>query len=94
MPVMHKGGSSRHRTLHSKGSQRQMETEARREHAYYYQLQVQLNVCQLEYGDFVLWAENGLAVERITRDTKFYEQNADSGTQKTCCKHRWYCKPT
>ena len=35
-------------------------------------------MCQLEYGDFVLWVENGLAVERITRDTTFYEQNADS----------------
>ena len=32
-----------------------------REHAYYYQVQVQLNVCKLEYGDFVLWTENGLA---------------------------------
>ena len=35
-------------------------------------------MCQLEYGDFVLWTENGLAIERITRDTTFYEQNADS----------------
>ena len=50
----------------------------KQEHACFYQVQVHLNVCQLEYGDFVLWTENGLAIERITRDTTFYEQNTDS----------------
>ena len=34
---------------------------------------IQLNVCKLEYGDFVLWTENGLAIERIICDTAFYE---------------------
>ena len=47
-----------------------------REHTYNYQVQVQLNVCNLEYGDFVVWTENGLTLERITRDQAFYENAA------------------
>ena len=42
-----------------------------REHAYYYQVQVQLNVCNVKYGDFILWTENGLAIERIIPDQPF-----------------------
>ena len=48
--------------------------ELQREHAYYYQVQVQLNVCNLSSGDFVLWTENGLAMERILRDPTFYAE--------------------
>ena len=47
-----------------------------REHAYYYQVQVHLNVCNVKYGDFVLWTENGLAIERIIPDSAFYEAAA------------------
>ena len=33
----------------------------------------QLNVCKLSYGDFVVWTEGGIAVERIFVDKTFYE---------------------
>lgn len=49
-----------------------------REHTYYYQVQTQLNVCGLEYGDFVVWSEGGVAIERIKRDREFYESAADN----------------
>ena len=39
--------------------------------AYYYQVQEQLDVCNVEYGDFILWTENGLAIERIIPDPAF-----------------------
>ena len=39
----------------------------------YYQVQTQLNVCNLPYCDFVVWTEGGSAVERITVDSTFYE---------------------
>ena len=39
----------------------------------YYQVQTQLIVCKLSYGDFVVWMEGGIAVERIFVDnTKLY----------------------
>ena len=46
----------------------------RREHLYYYQVQAQVNICDVEFGDFVLWTEDGIAVERIIRDCAFYEE--------------------
>lgn len=42
-----------------------------REHTYYYQVQTQLNVCGLEYGDFVVWSEGGVAIERIKEIESF-----------------------
>ena len=45
----------------------------KRDHTYYYQIQTQLNVCNLSYCDFVVWTEGDSAVERITVDNTFYE---------------------
>ena len=45
----------------------------KRNHAYYYQVQTQLNVCRLPYCDFVVWTESTIIQERITVDTEFYE---------------------
>ena len=45
----------------------------KRDHTYYYQVQTQLNVTKLPYCDFVDWTEGGIAVERITVDTTFYQ---------------------
>ena len=47
-----------------------------RNHSYYHQVQVQLNVCNVKYGDFVVWAESGIAIERIMQDRDFYESGA------------------
>ena len=45
----------------------------RRDYTYYYQVQIQLNVCNLPYCDFIVWTEGGSAVERITVESTFYE---------------------
>ena len=43
------------------------------DHAYFYQVQTQLNVCQLPYDDFVVWTKNGMTFERIPREIQFLE---------------------
>ena len=45
--------------------------------SYYQQVQVQLNVCNVKYGDFVVWTESGIAIESIMPDRDFYESGAD-----------------
>ena len=54
--------------------QKDGEWSLKRSHTYYYQVQTQLAVCKLMYGDFVVWTENGIAVERIMFDNTFYEE--------------------
>ena len=44
----------------------------KRDHSYYYQVQMQLHVCKLSYGDFVVWSKNGILMERIFRDAEFF----------------------
>ena len=43
------------------------------DHTYLYQVQTQLNVCQMPYADFVVWTKNGMTFERIPRETQFLE---------------------
>lgn len=43
-----------------------------RTHAYYYQVQGQMAVCELDYSYFVCWTPCGLHVERIERDPRFF----------------------
>lgn len=41
-------------------------------------MQVQLNVCSdVKYGDFVVWTEGEMAMERITIDREFYKSAAE-----------------
>ena len=50
-----------------------------RNHAYYYQMQQQLQICKevldCQYGDFVVWTEKEIFIERILPDNKFWEDN-------------------
>ena len=43
----------------------------RRDHTYYYH--VQLKVCEVESGHFVVWTEGGIVVEAIFTDKSFYD---------------------
>ena len=54
-------------------SQKDGQWTLKRDHTYYYQVQTQVNVCKLSYGDFVVWMERGITVERIIVDSAFYE---------------------
>ena len=41
--------------------------------AYYYQVQAQLNICDVQYGDFVVWTPHGINVERLLPQQEFFE---------------------
>ncbi|XP_070395694.1 uncharacterized protein [Dermacentor albipictus] len=41
------------------------------DHAYYYQIQTQMTVCQVQFCDFVVWGPNVLHIERVRRDEQF-----------------------
>ena len=43
------------------------------EHAYYYQVQLQMKICHVEYADFVLWREEDMFVQRIAIDKEFID---------------------
>ena len=52
-----------------------------REYSYYYQVQIQLNLCILcKYGYFVVWTEGEMAMERITIDRNFIKCRRQSRT--------------
>ena len=56
------------------------EIKLKRDHAYYYQVQMQLFVTDKPYCDFILWTEkDGQApyVERITPDLVFFEEQLE-----------------
>ena len=44
----------------------------RKKDAYYYQIQVQLNVCDVPYGDFIVWTEAVVFLEQILPKSKFF----------------------
>ena len=44
-----------------------------RDHNYFHQVQGQLNVCDKDYCDFIIWTTQGIYVERIVRDREFFE---------------------
>ncbi len=37
-------------------------------HAYYYQIQLQMKLCKVQYGDFVVWGKTELVILRINLD--------------------------
>lgn len=43
----------------------------KRTHKYYYQIQIQMVVCNVSFCDFVIWSPKGMSVERILKDTEF-----------------------
>ena len=44
----------------------------KRTHAYFYQVQGQLAICEREYCDFVCWTSKGIVIERMYRDRCFF----------------------
>ncbi|KAM7305806.1 hypothetical protein ISCGN_015702 [Ixodes scapularis] len=43
-------------------------------HMYFYQVQTQMAVCNVEYCDFVVWTTKDIHVERVFRDGAFWSQ--------------------
>ena len=50
----------------------------KKEHAYYFQVQMQLALCKLAYCDFVMWTNKDLAVERISADEHFFRSRLEN----------------
>ena len=47
--------------------------QLKEDHAYYYQVWLQMKICQVEYADFVVWKEDDLFVQRIPMEKKFID---------------------
>ena len=45
----------------------------KRSHSYFYQVQMQMAICEREYCDFVIWSPQGMHVEKIARDCDFWQ---------------------
>lgn len=46
--------------------------EISKEHAYYYQVQGQLAICNVDWCDFVVWTPCGIEVQRVYKDNVFW----------------------
>ena len=44
-----------------------------RNHSYFYQIQIQLGVCKLEYAYFVIWTTNDMHFEKIAFNEQFWD---------------------
>ena len=68
-------------------------------HAYYYQVQLQMKVCEVDYCDFVVWRPGELVVLRISPNKSFIDSAVDKAT--TFYKSgvlpeligKWYSRP-
>ena len=45
----------------------------KRTHKYYYQVQLQIIICEVSFCDFVIWSPKGMSVERIMKDEEFVQ---------------------
>ena len=43
-------------------------------HAYFYQIQAQLNICDRDYCDFVVWSESGVIMLRFQKQPDFFNE--------------------
>ena len=49
----------------------------KRNHTYYYQIQLQMEVYRVSYCDFIVWTKKDFAVERIAADSQFLNSVID-----------------
>ena len=53
----------------------------KRDHAYYYQIQLQMKLCGTSCGDFIVWRENELVLESIPIDEEFLTTALEKATK-------------
>ena len=46
-------------------------------HQYYYQVQMQMAICDVNWCDFILWSRSGLYIDRVEFDPDFWASTAD-----------------
>ena len=54
--------------------------ELKRDHAYFYQVQTQLAVCEAAYCDFVIWNDTSLFTQRLEPDEPFIDEAIEAVT--------------
>lgn len=52
----------------------------KKQHSYYFQVQLQMKLCERNYADFVVWRESELVVLRIEKDDSFLEEAMHKAT--------------
>ena len=57
------------------------EFQLKHQHAYFYQIQLQMRLCEMDYGDFVIWRESELVVLRIRMDSAFVKEAMGKATE-------------
>ena len=57
-----------------------------RSHAYYTQIQTQMNLCGKSYCDLFVWTEKGFHCQRVLRDTLLWEQYVAKAEMVFCRK--------
>ena len=55
-------------------------TQLSRTHQYYYQVQTQIFVCNVDYSDFVVWTKEGIHQERVAPDNDLWEEICERST--------------
>lgn len=46
----------------------------KRNHAYFFQVQLSLAIMELEYCDFIIWSPHGMLIEKIIRDEQIISE--------------------
>ena len=54
--------------------------QLRKSHQYYYQIQTQVFVCNVDYCDFVIWTEEGLLHDRMEPDHALWDEICERAT--------------
>lgn len=49
--------------------------ELKKKHEYYYQVQLQIFLCDVQYCDFIVWSAKESAVVRVMKDQEFWDNN-------------------
>ena len=70
LKTLHMAAAKKGFCLISNGDSLSLDTK----HPYYYQVQAQLFVCDVEYCDFVVWTQRDIHIERIVPDIVFWEE--------------------
>lgn len=52
----------------------------KKKHAYFYQVQLQMKLCDVNFCDFIMWRSDELVVNRIERDDHFLKEAIDKAT--------------
>lgn len=70
-----------------------------RKHAYFYQVQAQIFIIDVDYCDFVVWTEKDVHIERIYPDSVFWEEALAKSSKFFCVGilpeiiGKWYSRP-